>query len=239
MKRLVDIAENLGKQVEGLTFASPVHTVYNPLLYAWAAHRAYLEKWGAAPKEAVLVGMNPGPWGMVQTGVPFGEVSLVREWLGIEAAVKQPDKIHPRRPVNGFECERSEVSGARLWGWARERFGIPERFFQRFFVYNYCPLAFMEKSGRNRTPDKLPVSEKDALFQYCDNALRETVEVLNPAFVIGVGKFAEDRIRYALPDLPVSVGRILHPSPASPLANRGWSKMAEKDLEKCGLESLS
>ena len=235
MKRLAAIAENLAEHVDGLNFAPPVHTVYNPLRYAWEPHRAYLEKWGVPPKEAILVGMNPGPWGMAQTGVPFGEVSLVRDWLGIEAEVKQPPRVHPKRPVRGFACDRSEVSGARLWGWARERFGSPEKFFQRFFVYNYCPLAFMEESGRNRTPDKLPVAEKEALFKHCDNSLRETVKALNPSHVIGIGKFAEDRARSALQDLPVSVGGILHPSPASPLANRGWSQMAEKDLEKCGI----
>ena len=235
MTRLVEIAENLAEQVDGLTFAEPVHTVYNPLRYAWKAHRAYLEKWGGAPKEAVLVGMNPGPWGMVQTGVPFGEVNLVRDWLGIEAAVKQPAKTHPKRPVKGFSCERSEISGARLWGWAQNRFGSPETFFRRFFVYNYCPLAFMEKSGRNRTPDKLPVSEREGLFEICDDALRDTVAALNPSFVIGVGRFAEGKARAALHGLPVSIGRVLHPSPASPLANRGWSEAAEKDLAQCGI----
>jgi len=235
MTRLAAIAENLAAQMDGLTFSPPVHTVYNPLRYAWAPHRIYLEKWGQTPKEVILIGMNPGPWGMVQTGVPFGEVNLVREWLGIEAEIKQPDRVHPKRPVRGFDCERSEVSGARLWGWARKRFGSPEKFFRRFFVYNYCPLAFMEETGRNRTPDKLPAAEKEALFEYCDTALRETVETLSPSYVIGIGKFAEDRARTALSGSPVSVGRILHPSPASPLANRGWSQMAEKDLEKHGI----
>jgi len=235
MKKLLEIAANLAEQVDGLAFASPVHTVYNPLRYAWEAHRAYLEKWGGAPKETLLVGMNPGPWGMVQTGVPFGEVSLVRDWLGIEAEIIPPERIHPRRPITGFACQRSEVSGARLWGWARGRFGTPEHFFRRFFVYNYCPLAFLEESGRNRTPDKLPVMEQEALFEFCDKALRETVAVLGSAFVVGVGGFAEARIRSALSGLPVQGGRILHPSPASPLANRGWSEAAEKDLERCGI----
>ena len=65
--------------------------------------------------------------------------------------------------VLGFECRRSEVSGARLWGWARDRFGTPQRFFERFFVANYCPLAFMEASGANRTPDKLSAAEQQEL----------------------------------------------------------------------------
>ena len=235
MDRIIETAKKVAEQAGGLTFSDPVHTVYNPIQYAWKAHKMYLEKWGAPPKEVVLVGMNPGPWGMVQTGVPFGEVSLVRDWLGIEEEIEQPETVHPRRPIEGFACKRSEVSGARLWGWARDRFGSPAHFFSRFFVYNYCPLAFMEESGRNRTPDKLPAAEKNALFEFCDRALLETVSALNPSFVIGIGRFAEERARAALDGTPLTVGRILHPSPASPLANRGWSEAAEKGLASYGI----
>lgn len=239
MNQLVQIAADLADRVDRLSFEPPVHTVYNPLRYAWQAHRAYLQEWGNSPKEVVLLGMNPGPWGMVQTGVPFGEVTLVRNWLGIEEKIDQPRIVHPKRPIEGFACSRSEVSGSRLWGWARERFGRPELFFRRFFVYNYCPLAFLEVSGRNRTPDKLASAEKEALFSFCDWALRETVGCLDPTHVIGVGGFAEERAQSALGGLGVSIGRILHPSPASPLANRGWSVTAERELADCGVQIAS
>ena len=235
MNPMVGIASNLAQLVDGLTFGSPTHTVYNPLRYAWDAHRAYLDRWGSPPRKVVLLGMNPGPWGMVQTGVPFGEVTLVRDWLGIHAGISQPERIHPRRPIQGFTCRRSEISGARLWGWARDRFGTPQTFFRSFFVYNYCPLAFLEESGRNRTPDKLPRSESEALFSVCDAALRETVLALETSVVVGVGGFAESRARAALAGRPVTIGRILHPSPASPLANRGWAAAAERDLAACGI----
>src|SRR5690606_19431577 len=142
------------------------------------------------PKEVVLVGMNPGPFGMAQTGVPFGEVAAVRDWMGIEAAIGRPPEEHPKRPVLGFDCPRSEVSGARLWGWAKDRFGTPEAFFARFFVINYCPLVFLEESGRNRTPDKLPAAEREALTAVCDRALRDSIEVLSPQHVVGVGTWA-------------------------------------------------
>jgi len=185
--------------------------------------------------------MNPGPWGMAQTGVPFGEIGLVRDWLGIVGAVGKPPEEHPKRPIEGFECSRSEVSGRRLWGWARERFGSPERFFERFFVWNYCPLVFMEESGRNRTPDKLPVTEREPLFAACDEALRRAVETLEPAWVVGIGKFAETRASEALAERLESgagtcVGGILHPSPASPAANRGWAAQAERQLRSLGID---
>lgn len=235
MSRLVGIAQRLARQVDAMSFAEPVTHVYNPLRYAMSTHRQYLERFGAAGKRAVFVGMNPGPWGMVQTGVPFGEVSLVREWMGIEGPVARPDPEHPKRPVEGFACPRSEVSGARLWGWAKARFGTPEAFFARFFVLNYCPLVFMEASARNRTPDKLPASERAPLEAACDRALREAIEVLEPERVVGVGAFAEARARQALDGTSVPVGRILHPSPASPAANRGWVAQAEAQLQSLGL----
>lgn len=233
--QLTTIARRLAQAAGALRFAAPVHTVYNPLEYAWRPYREYLQRYGASPKEVLLLGMNPGPFGMAQTGIPFGEVAAVRDWLHIEEPVGRPAHEHPRRPIEGFACPRSEVSGQRVWAWARMRFGTPERFFGRFFVGNYCPLAFLEDTGRNRTPDKLPPAERVALFAVCDEALRLTVEVLRPSLVVGVGAFAENRARAALADLPVAFGRILHPSPASPIANRGWSERAEQELRALGV----
>ena len=232
---LVEVGDALTRSLRALRFGPPVTHVYRPLVYARAPWVAYLERFAGAPKEVLLLGMNPGPFGMAQTGVPFGEVGLVRDWLGIEAPVRRPRNEHPRRPVEGFACTRSEVSGARLWGWARERFGEPERFFARFFVWNYCPLVFMEETGRNRTPDKLAAGERDALFRRCDVALRRAVAVLRPRLVVGIGRFAEARARQALADEPVAIGAIPHPSPASPAANRGWTPQAERALGELGL----
>ena len=123
---LVEISRSLSERVAGLRFADPVCCVYNPLEYARAPHELYLSRYGGGTKEVLLLGMNPGPFGMAQTGVPFGDVAMVRDWLGIVAAVTKPRDEHPKRPVLGFDCHRSEVSGARLWGWARDRFGTPQ-----------------------------------------------------------------------------------------------------------------
>ena len=230
------ISEKLVSGVRDLRFGPPVLHVYNPLVYASAPHAEYLRRFASGRKEVLFVGMNPGPFGMAQTGVPFGDVSMVRDWMGIEAPVGRPDSEHPKRPVLGFSCERSEVSGTRLWGWVRDRFGSPEKFFERFFVWNYCPLCFLEASGRNRTPDKLPAAERSPLFEACDRALRGLVDELGPRWVVGVGKFAEDRAKAALSDYDVEIGRILHPSPASPAANKNWTGAAEAALAQLGIE---
>jgi single-strand selective monofunctional uracil DNA glycosylase len=232
---LVDIARDLGENAGRLRFKPPVTHVYNPLDYAWHAHSQYLEWYGDGPKEVLFLGMNPGPWGMAQTGVPFGEVGAVRNWLGIDAEIRRPKHEHPKRRIMGLACARSEVSGSRLWGWARDVFGTPKRFFERFFIANYCPLAFLEGSGRNRTPDRLPAEETEPLFDVCDRALRHTVEYLQPEMVIGIGVFAEARARAALDGIEIAIGRILHPSPANPAANRGWSERATVELRELGV----
>lgn len=232
---LVPVSRKLSARVSRLKFGPPVTHVYNPLEYARAPHERYLERYGAAPKEVVFVGMNPGPFGMAQTGVPFGDVKMVRDWMGISLQVGSPQDQHPKRPIQGFECGRGEVSGTRLWGWAKERFGTPDAFFARFFVLNYCPLCFMAASGANFTPDKLPSAEREPLFEACDEALRESIEILKPRLVIGVGQFAAKRAQSALSGLDVKVGCILHPSPQSPKANTGWAKVIEQELEALGV----
>ncbi|MCL2233150.1 MAG: single-stranded DNA-binding protein [Treponema sp.] len=233
---LQKISSALAAECDTLRFGSNVKAVYNPLVYAAEPHNMYLELAGKSPKKVIFLGMNPGPWGMAQTGVPFGEVAAVREWLGIEANVAKPAQEHPKRPVLGFASTRSEVSGRRLWGLFRERFKTPAKFFRRHFVANYCPLVFMEQGGANITPDKLPAHEAAALFEACDRALAATINVLKPDWVIGVGGFAKKRIdRLNLDEKPFSTAQILHPSPASPRANAGWSCEVTKTLVELGV----
>jgi single-strand selective monofunctional uracil DNA glycosylase len=229
------IADELRTAVAKLSFGPPVSHVYNPLDYAWDAHAEYLRRYGGGRREVLLLGMNPGPWGMAQTGVPFGEVAAVRGWLGLTQPVRRPIDEHPKRPVLGLACQRSEVSGRRLWGWAKDTFITPERFFRTFFVGNYCPLQFLTASGRNITPDKLAADERQPLYAVCDRALRSSVAALRPRFVIGVGAFAEQRARTALGEDGPRIGRILHPSPASPAANRGWAEVVSSQLAELGV----
>ncbi|PIE67216.1 MAG: single-stranded DNA-binding protein [Deltaproteobacteria bacterium] len=229
------ITNKLVDSLRGLTFGPPVTHVYNTLEYARGGFDQYLFRFGDSSKNIVLLGMNPGPFGMVQTGVPFGDVEMVRDFLGIKAAIGQPAAVHPKRPVTGFACGRGEVSGRRLWGWVRDRYGDPDNFFRQFFVLNYCPLVFMEESGRNRTPDKLCQKEKASLFAVCDQALRESIAVYEPEWVVGIGAFAEQRAKVALKDARPKIGRLTHPSPANPIANRGWAAIVEAELEAMGI----
>src|SRR3569832_255151 len=175
------------------------------------------------------------PMGMVQTGVPFGDVKMVRDWLEIEGAVGHPPHEHPKRPVQGFACKRHEPSGTLLWGWARDRYETPERFFKRYFVVNYCPLAFFDEAGSNLTPDKLRAAAKP-LLTLCDEALARSVVVLWPRFVIGVGGFAAKRAEIALKGSGVTISSVLHPSPANPKARHDWKGQITKKLQALGIE---
>ena len=231
---LIKAAETLRDAVNDLRFAAPVSYVYNPLEYAWAAHEMYLRRYGNNRKRVVFVGMNPGPFGMAQTGVPFGQIVAVRDWLQIKAPIDQPAKQHPKRPVLGFDCGRSEISGERLWGLFANRFGTAQAFFHEHLVVNYCPLAFVEESGRNRTPDKLPIAERTALFAVCDTHLRETMLVLQPEWLIGVGDFAAARCEHAVGG-NFKIGKILHPSPACPASNIDWAGKATRQLQQLGV----
>ena len=232
--RLASAARRLRREVDALAFGRPVSHVYNPLGYAWRGHKAYLDAYGGGRKRVVFLGMNPGPFGMAQTGVPFGDVESVRDWLGITAKIDTPAATHPKRPVQGFDCPRAEVSGTRLWGAIREHFGAPQRFFSGRFLTNYCPLVFVEESGRNRTPEKLPAREREPLYAACDRHLRRVIEILAPEWVVGIGAFAEGRAREVLGDT-VRIGRVLHPSPANPRAHKNWGASARRELIALGI----
>lgn len=234
---VVEAARRLRDACEEMSHAG-VPYVYNPLAYAWEAHERYCRAYGSAgDRPAVLVGMNPGPHGMGQTGVPFGDVGWVRDWMGITGRHAQPARPHPKRPVLGFGWTRREPSGSRLYGWASARFGTAEAFFSRFFIVNYCPLLFFGEDGKNLTPPQLRNKVDPRLEAACDEHLLDVLRALRPQYVVGVGGYAEERARRVVEagGLAAKVGSVLHPSPASPAANRGWAAQAEAQLSAMGV----
>jgi len=238
--QLADAARELSDSLAQIDFSRYADWVYNPLSYAWPAHQQYLERYAGKECQVVFMGMNPGPWGMAQTGIPFGEVNAVVDWLKIDAPIGKPDREHPKRPVEGLACKRSEISGRRLWALFAERFETPSNFFPRHFVTNYCPLAFMEQSARNVTPDKLPSSVRQQLESICDQHLACLLGLLQPQWLIGVGAWAEGCACRVVENGhfdSIRVGRMLHPSPASPAANKNWSSTATRQLQELGVWS--
>lgn len=235
---LLQAARALRDRCDAMRFGAPVAHVYNPLSYAWDPYETYVRRFASGTRRVVFLGMNPGPFGMMQTGVPFGEIAAVRDWMGIEAPVRAPEAQHRKRPIDGFDCVRSEVSGRRLWGWAARRFGTAERFFEQCFVLNWCPLVFLAESGRNLTPDKLRAAEQQPLTEACDEHLAAALAALQPAWAIGIGGFAAKRLQCVLATSPIGglrIAQVLHPSPASPAANRGWDEAVDRTLDALGV----
>ena len=229
-EQLLAISETLSGQLDDLSWTTPTH-VYNPLDYAWENHATYVRRYGQEPGRILMVGMNPGPWGMAQTGLPFGDVEKVSQWMGISGSLgaNLPEQ-HPNYPIMGMACHRREGSGQRLWGWAEERFGAADDFFRQAFVWNYCPLLFIAQN-RNLIPEKLSKAERQALTPICDQALEEVILALQPKLIVGIGRYAEQRVRAVMGDkFPLQY--LLHPSPASPQANKNWDSHADELFEE-------
>ncbi len=228
--QMIKAARSLCKSVDQMQFPAPVAWTYNPLDYGRTAHEDYLKRYASNRKRYIFLGMNPGPFGMVQTGVPFGEISFVRDWLGISEIKEQPEHTHPKRPIQGFDCTRSEVSGKRLWGLFQEKFGTARAFSKDHFVANYCPLAFLGETGRNLTPDKLPLQLRKELYRHCADHFERILTILQPEKVIGIGRFAFQRASEIADPMGIETMEILHPSPASPAANKDWKGKATDKL---------
>ena len=223
---LIELASELCSQLDPLAKQlvkeGAVDCVYNPLHYAWEAHQAYLRLAGSGGAKTVLLGMNPGPHGMGQMGIPFAATTMVREVLGIQDIdVEQPQTPHPKRPVIGLEYPKEEVSGTRVWGLLSSHYGTAAEIFSKVFIVNHCPLMlFSGPRAKNITPDKVRGECMLEILSLCDTHLRKVVTVMSVEEVIGIGRFAERRARGVFETGSVRVSTCWHPSPASPLANR-------------------
>ncbi len=232
---LLDRTKQLSTQVSLIKFTFDGF-IYNPLDYAWETHSLYLSRYVREGANVMFLGMNPGPFGMMQTGVPFGEIKAVREYLKISGNVSKPAQEHPARPVLGFDCKRSEISGKRLWGLVSEIYQNPDDFASQNCVFNYCPLGFLEKgkTAKNFTPDHLPREERKALENLCDSYLFDVVELIKPKYLIGVGKYAMEKFQKTFP-AGYEINCIIHPSPGNPQANDNWNGKTLAKLKDLGI----
>ncbi len=239
LTQLVEAARALIVDLDALNPPAEMEWIYNPLQYAWQPYHTYLSRYATQRVDHFFLGMNPGPWGMAQTGVPFGEIESVKSWLKIDEPVGRPSKEHPKRIIEGFACKRSEVSGKRLWGFFADEFASPSAFFANHFVANYCPLVFMDDGARNITPDKLPKAYRAQLDLACDRHLMRSLRALQPKIAVGIGGYAENclaRVCAQDPSLSsIAITKILHPSPASPAANKNWAQQVRAQLVDAGI----
>jgi len=228
-KQLSSACDKAIKKIERKTIVA--HAT-NPLDYAWQHHEQYLSNWGGLGAKTLLLGMNPGPWGMAQSGVPFGSTNIAKTLLRIKPfQLETPPNAHPKRPIIGLDLERQEISGQRLWSLMFDHYGEGKDVFSNIFVVNHCPLLLLGESGKNLTPDNLPASVMKPVLDACDEHLKQVVEIMEIERIIGVGKYAEKRARMTFnagkngngltpSGREITITTCWHPSPASPLANR-------------------
>lgn len=197
--------------------------IYNPLTYAWNNHVQYLSEYVKEHADNLFLGMNPGPYGMAQTGIPFGEINFVKNYLKISGSVGKPEIEHPAKPVLGMKTERSEISGKRFWSLIRSKYEDPTEFPPNNAILNYCPLCFIEntKSGKNVTPDLLSVTDRLSVSEVCNAYLSDMINLIKPKKLIGIGRYAYNKLR-EISDLPVYY--MNHPSPLNPSSNNDWVK---------------
>ena len=217
----------LSSSLDALVPESPVLT-YNVLSYAWDNHEAYLRMALGKGAGTVMLGMNPGPYGMAQTGVPFGAVSFVRTYLGIDGKVGHPANESPLRPIVGMDIRRDEASGKAVWTMA-SHYGSRDEFLSRCTVLNYCPLLFLDEKGRNFTPDCLQRDFRSKIEDLCTASLSSILAILSPSSVIALGRFAEGKAKACT---SASVYYFPHPSPLNPSSYSFWKEKALEELRR-------
>jgi len=238
-EQLLEHSRKLARQLRDIEFShEALSHVYNPLQYAWDGYRQYVETYLPAQCRVYFLGMNPGPFGMTQTGVPFGEIAAVRDYLKLAPRLIASERpIHAKRPLEGMDCKRSEVSGKRLWGLFASHYPQARDFFKQHWVSNFCPLLFLSNSGSNIVPEKLQQPGRRQLEELCQKHLLFELQLLKPHYLVGVGKFAEQQLEKVRPLLAHDcvLGSIIHPSPASPLGNKNWPQLPLQQLEQLGV----
>ena len=279
---LIKTTRILADDLHALRRPAGVSHVYNPLRYMWPAHERFLsrhyvtdrasapdgrldfyEPAGATrPRRYLILGMNPGPHGMVQTGLPFGDVVNAAAMLGYRTGdqVPAPDlagvELHPSRPVIGLSATRREASGERLWGGLAAIFGGLEQTLAACFAANYCPLAYFadDAQGTNVTPEDFgkktikgePNPRHDPgyaaeLDKVCLPYLVRVARAMRVEVILAVGRYAEAKaniIAALQPDdsrpARPKVVYLTHPSPLATRSAGEWATMARHALENAG-----
>lgn len=68
-EEFLNLADELNLSLEQFEIPKKVEAVYNPTIYARQTFEMYVKKYCNSPKPIIYFGMNPGPFGMSQTGV--------------------------------------------------------------------------------------------------------------------------------------------------------------------------
>ena len=198
------------------------------------AHEQYLKRFGEGRKRVVFLGMNPGPFGMVQVGVPFGEVNAVRDWMQISAPVAPPKTPNPSRPVEGFTCQRSEVRVSACGRFFAERYPHAQDFC-RPLCAELLPAGVLRSRAQRDTRQAPEERNRTALCRLRCTFRRASTRWRRNGWSASAS-LPDAGASSACPFVPAGEDRHrAHPSPAGPIANRGWAPQAAAQLTALGI----
>ena len=186
---IIELYKSLNIELDELKFFPPCFYVYNPLSYCFESFKIYFEYLNTEEEINLFFGINPGPFGMAQTGIPFGDKETVKNYLKIEPKI-DIDKIpkqHPKKQILGLEVKRVEKSGRIFWGVIKEFYPEKYDFFKSNFVLNFCPLCFLDEQGRNITPKVLRKEDQIALYKILEIFMLKLFKLIKIKKLIAIG----------------------------------------------------
>ncbi|KAI8124664.1 hypothetical protein FF38_10666 [Lucilia cuprina] len=226
-RQFYKLETQLNEKLRNITTPLEISYIYNPVEYAADLHQAYLKKYLKGGKKVLFIGLNPGPNGMGQTGIPFGNITTVRDKMGLNGTVNQPPNIHPKRPVNGLATTIEEPSGKRLWTKFQELSdGSLDIFFEQCFVYNFCPLLFYNSKGDYISPQKLKAPYNRQISNACLHTIEQILELIQPEVIVAIGRYAYDNLKAVKYCIEKRLLYLRHPSPRA--CTKNWSKIADE-----------
>ena len=159
--------------------------VWNPQLYGLPLYRRFAaEHLPHARGGIVAFGLNPGKYGMAQTGIPFTDVTrAARVGIAIEPPGLAPASLRPF--LKSYRVERSSAS---VYGLLDEAWGSPREGWRALWAVAPCGLLFLEKDGENVTPADARLARRDDVRELRLRVIRESIAAAKPRGVLLLGQ---------------------------------------------------
>ncbi len=232
--------------------------IWNPGLYGETWHARFRRLYRPGQHPLVVFGLNPGPYGMAQTGIPFTDIrrlvsalpDLAAELRGRGERVEPPGLAPPG--LRPYLSRSFESSAVRVYRFLKKGWGGAERGWTEVVVANPCTLLFIDPAeGKNRTPAdlaraaRLRGSGRDQVRELVESFGRirircavESIEALSPRGAILLGKDVQAALGPALRRI-LGEARVIpweHPARAVP---ESWASGLLSALRRRGLTGIA